>query len=190
MADCREEIDTALVNNEAIPKEKFLQWIAVATDLPTLAKVYRISNEGYYRIQPDLGDKASCGLIQRFFLECIRHDVKDDEEIPSRWEAAQDLHAWFCHLHEMGDSSEFLKNAAQAITELFLASSKEIQDAIEMGFLEHALETEALRPYFENWASDDRLRDAWENALAWGKAHPDFTWGMLKELRKLNEESS
>jgi hypothetical protein len=59
-----------------------------------------------------------------------------------------------------------------------------IRDAIKMSFLEHALETEGLRRYFENWSTDSRLCAAWERALKWGKAHPDFTWGLLRQVPK------
>ena len=46
--------------------------------------------------------------------------------------------------------------------------------AIENGFLEHALETAAIRPYFEQGGSDPRLEPAWKRALEWGDAHPDY----------------
>ena len=35
-------------------------------------------------------------------------------------------------------------------------------------FIEHAVETAALRPYFEKWSSDPRLEPVWKRALAWG----------------------
>lgn len=178
------DLDAALMSDDPLPREKLLLWIGAAADLPTLAKLYRLTNEGYYRIQPDLGVEATCALIQRYLLECIRQNVTTNDEIQDRWEAAQSLHAWFCHLLGMQDTSAVLKSAAQAVTELFLASGEEVRTAIEQGFLEHALEMAALRPYFEHWSSDDRLRAAWDRALEWGKAHPDYTWGLLQQLRK------
>jgi hypothetical protein len=39
--------------------------------------------------------------------------------------------------------------------------------AIENGFLEHALETAAVRPHFDHWGSDSRLEPAWKRALEW-----------------------
>jgi hypothetical protein len=68
---------------------------------------------------------------------------------------------------------------------LALKGDDEVRNAIEAGFLEHALETEALRPYFEHWSTGERLCPAWTRAIEWGKAHPDFTWGMLKQLRDI-----
>ena len=63
------------------------------------------------------------------------------------------------------------------------SSAEEITAAIETRFLEHVLEQERLRPWFEDWASDERLRESWEAALAWGKAHPDFTKGLRVRSR-------
>jgi hypothetical protein len=115
-------------------------------------------------------------------LQCIQENVADDDEIEDRWKAAQSLHVWFCQLIRRDDSSDILREAARAITDVFLVGNEEIRDAIEAGFLEHALETEALRTYFEHWATDLRLRKAWERALEWGKAHPNFTWGLLQQI--------
>jgi hypothetical protein len=176
--DVGREIDAALSSQDSITKDKVLLWIESAGDLTTLAKLYRLTGEGYYRIKPELGREAACRAVQRYLLECIRQDVTDNEEIESRWEAAATLHFWLRHLLEKGDSSDVITGAAKAITDLFL-TNEEGRDAIEAGFLEHALETSALRPYFEHWSGDERLREAWERALEWGKAHPDYTWDLF-----------
>ena len=188
MTDFGPEIDAALSTDAPIPRDKVLSWISAASDLRTLAKLYRLTGESYCRIQPDLGRAETCGLIQRYLLQCISQNVTGCDDIEGRWEAAQTLHAWFCHLSEQKDSSDVLTTAANAVTELFLASGDDVRIAIEQGFLEHALEMTALRPYFEHWSADTRLRDTWERALEWGKAHPGFTWEMLKELRKIQED--
>lgn len=176
--DYGREIDAALSSQDSIPKGKVLLWIESAGDLTTLAKLYRLTGEGYYRIKPELGREAECRAVQRYLLECIRQDVTDNEEIESRWEAAATLHFWLRHLLEKGDSSDVIAGAAKAITDLFL-TNEEARDAIEAGFLEHALETSALRPYFEHWSRDEPLKEAWERALKWGKAHPDYTWDLF-----------
>ena len=183
MADFGSEISAAVLTEEKIPRDKVLRWIDSAADLSTLAKLYRITGEFYYRIDPDLGKEATCSLIQRYLLECIRQGVQDEnEEIEERWEAAQSLHVWFRHILEMGDSSAILTRATRGVADLFLTSGDDIRNAIEQGFLEHALETADLRPYFEYWSRDERLRDAWQRALKWGEAHPDYMWGLFQEL--------
>jgi hypothetical protein len=173
MTDLKSDLDRALGSKGEISRDLVLSWIDDARDVEALSKLYRLTGEGYSRIRPELGLDATCALIQRYFLECVRQDVKDNEQIQGRWEAAHTLHAWFCHLLENGGATSVLARAAHAITDLFLTSGQDVRNSIEQGFLEHALETAALRPYFESWASDPRLQDTWDRALAWGKAHPD-----------------
>ena len=182
------EIDTALLSDAPIPRERVLCWLDAAKDLSTLAKLYRLTGEGYYRIQPDLGRDASYALIQQYLLQCIREGVLENDEIQGRYEAAQSLHVWFCHLLETKDTSAVLTAAAAAVTELFLTSGEDVRTAIETGFLEHILETAALRPYFEHWSHDSNLRKVWERALEWGKAHPDYTWGLLQQSRRIENK--
>jgi hypothetical protein len=182
MTDLSRDLDAALAADGPIPREKVLFWIGAAVDLSCLSRLYRLTGEGYYRIQPELGTDETCALIQRYLLECIRQDVTGDEQIETRWEAAGTLHVWFLHLLEMEGTAEVLTNAARAVTQLFLTSGDGVRAAIEQGFLEHALETSALRPYFAHWSSEPRLHEAWSRALEWGEAHPDYIRGLLQRL--------
>ena len=189
MKDFSSEIEAALVSAGQIPKEQVVQWIDSTSDLLTLAKLYRLTDEAYDRIKPELGPEATCGLIQHYLLECIRLNITGSDDVQGRWEATQSLHAWFCHLMEMDEDNSFiLKQAANAITDLFLAGDDDIRNAIEQGFLEHALEMPALRPYFEHWSNHDQLSNAWKRALQWGEAHPNFVWGLLQQVKKLQED--
>jgi hypothetical protein len=188
MADFRCEIDAALQGNELIARDDVLGWIEKATDLPTLSKLYRITGEHYYRIQPDLGRDAECTTIQRYLLECVRKNEQDDDRIESRWEATETLHLWFRQLLEMGDAADVLGRAAQAVTELFLSSGEDIRTAIEQGFLEHALESAGVRPFFESWSSDPRLKETWDRALEWGKAHQDRSWNAIQRIREVQSK--
>ena len=129
-------------------------------DLSTLSKLYRLTGEGYYRIQPELSKDPTCALVQRYLLGCIRDGVTDNEEIAGRHEAAETLHPWFRHLLGMEVTTAVLSSATSAITNLYLERGEEVRDAIE-----HALETAAFRPLFEHWASDPRLQLAWNRAL-------------------------
>jgi hypothetical protein len=161
-----------------------MRWIGTAPDISILSKLYRLTGERYYDISPELGRDETCLIIERYLLECIRLNVTGNDDIQDRWQATQTLHAWFCNLMEQ-DAAPILKRSAHGITELFLEGDNDVRNSIEAGFLEHALETAALRPYFDHWSTDDRLRPAWARATEWGRAHPDFTWGMLKQLRDM-----
>jgi hypothetical protein len=82
--------------------------------------------------------------------------VTENEEIRERYEAAESLHVWFRHLVAIDGTSSVLSSAASAVMNLYLESGQEVRDAIETGFLEHPLETNALLPYFEHWAHGAR----------------------------------
>ena len=55
MADFSREIDAALGGTNPIPRSSVLHWIENATNLRTLAKFYRLTDEPYYRIETELG---------------------------------------------------------------------------------------------------------------------------------------
>ena len=191
MSDFEHEIDEALLSENTLPNEKVVSWVESASEIRTLSKLYRLTRDRYYQIRPELASAITCGLIQRYLLKCIEEnivekneDIRDEDEILSRWEAADTLHIWFRHLLEKGEADDTLRTAAKAVTGVFLSGTEGVRDAIEMGFLEHALESEGLRPYFEHWSADPVLKDAWERALEWGKAHPNFTWEMLQRIPK------
>jgi len=189
MAAIDSEIDAAFLNDDEIPRDVFRRWMSGATDVHTLSKLYRLKRDTD-RIQPELEVEESCAVTQKYFFECIRVNVSGDPDIAGRYEAAQILQVWFCKMIESGDPDALIVLAKQtrAVKELFLGGDEDVQGAIEAGFLEHVLETEALRPYFADWAEDLRLKDTWERAMEWGKAHPDFTWGMLRQLGKPRNE--
>lgn len=186
------DIDEALSGDGPIPGKQVLAWINTTpdSDLTTLSKLYRLTNEGHYRIQPELGRGPTCALIQRYLLGCIRDGVAGNDEIQERYEAAQTLHVWFRHLGGMDGTSSELAAAAKAVMNLYLESGEDVRDAIETGFLEHALETAALRPYFSHWASDSRLEPAWNRALKWGESHPEYTAGLFQRLQPKPKKES
>jgi hypothetical protein len=178
------DIDAALFGDGPIRSEQVVSWIDAVedSDLRTLSKLYRLTGESYYRIQPELGMGTTCALIQRYLLGCVREGVTDNDEIQERHEAAESLHVWFRHLAGIDGTSTILAAAAEGIKKLYLESGEDVRTAIETGFLEHALETTALRPYFAEWGSDARLAPAWKRALAWGESHPDYMAGLFERL--------
>ena len=190
MVDFDSDINTALSSDRPLSRNRVLAWIDATTDsdLSTLSKLYRLTDVAYYRIQPELGMEPTCALIQRYLLGCIREGVTDNNEIEERYEAAMSLHVWFRHLLGIEGAPAVLARAAGAVTDLYLESEENVRDAIEMGFLEHALETAALRPYFEHWASDPRLQLAWHRALEWGEAHPDYMAGMFQRIQQRDKK--
>src|SRR5262245_21056053 len=123
MPSITEEIAAALNSDTDINRKKVVAWISAAgTDLGTLSMLYRLTGEGYYRIKPELGGEVTCSLIQKYLLECIRQDVKNNEEVEDRWQAAGTLHIWLRHLLERDGASPIFEKVAKGVTDLFLES--------------------------------------------------------------------
>jgi len=70
-------------------------------------------------------------------------------------------------------ASDVIAIVSKRLEQLYRESDAEGRNRIETGALEHVLEAPRLRPYFEHWAQDGELREAYEPALAWGRAHSD-----------------
>jgi hypothetical protein len=170
VTDFDSKLDAALHSDKPIARDDVVRWIAVADDISTLSKLYRLTGERYYGIKPELGRDETCCLIRRYLLECIRLNVTGRDDIQDRWQAAQTLHVWFCHLMEQDGASSILTQAAQAITDLFLGGDNDIRNAIEAGFLEHALEQPR---YALTSSTGPRMTDsAPHGAVLWSGARP------------------
>jgi hypothetical protein len=174
MSEVASAIQAALDSDSAIPRDLVAEWCQAAEDVRSLALLYRLTGDAYERIQPLLGQVETCRLIQKYLLTCLRLDPEDGVGF-SRYQAAWTLLGWFQHLSRLPDTSLILREAASAVTQLYLEGDADVRSAIETGFLEHVLEDQEFRPLFAGWEQDDRLREAWRAALAWGEAHPGFT---------------
>jgi len=79
MCDMDGEISKALISEQAIAREKKVSCIRTADDLEVLAKLYRLTRDRYYQIQPALGGPITCGLIPRYLRRCIAEDVAEQQ---------------------------------------------------------------------------------------------------------------
>jgi hypothetical protein len=174
-------IQAAIESNELIERERVRVWIRDAIDLKTVALLYRLSREAWNRIEPNLEGDETCRLICRYFLLCIRENPQDGTGL-QRYDAAGDLESWIDHLSNTVDSQVNLQKVAAAVTTLYLEGGTDVRMAIETGFLEHVLEQAKLRHLFAHWAEDERLKESWQHALAWGEAHPDYMKGIREQL--------
>ena len=97
-------------------------------DAPS-SKLYRLTGEGYYRMEPELGMGPTRALIQRHLLGCVREGITDSDEIQDRYEAVESLHLWFCHLAGIDRTSTILAAAAEGIKKLYLESGEDVRTA-------------------------------------------------------------
>lgn len=189
MADLTAVIQAAIGSGEPIERERVRNWIRDAIDLRTVALLYQLSYEAWDRIEPNLEKDETCRLICRYLLLCIRENPQDGIGL-QRYEAAGELESWFDHLSNSDGRQENLREAAAAVTTLYLESNSDVRNAIETGFLEHVLEQAKLRPLFSHWAENEHLKESWQCALAWGEAHPDYMKGFRDQLRALKSDEA
>ena len=182
MTDVAQRIRIALASSDDIPRQHVREWIEHSDSVAVDALLYELTRDAWNRIQPALEQDEACALIQRYLLRCIREDPTDGPAM-RRYEAAAALEAWFDHLAERADTYPIAQQVAAAVTDLFVDGDAPTRAAIETGFLEHVLEQRSLRSFFAHWARDERLQEAWRQALAWGDAHPNFTKGLREQLR-------
>jgi hypothetical protein len=180
-------IRAAAESNGPISREQVRNWIRDARDVETLAMLYSLTDKAWHRIDPALERDETCHLIRRYFLDCIRENPQGGIAL-AQYDAARELEGWIDHLSNMEGTEEILREVAGAVTELFLNSDDDVRRAIETGFLEHVLEQSRLRPLFEHWSADERLKDAWQRALEWGEAHRDMMRGFRERLSRLHEK--
>jgi hypothetical protein len=182
------KIEEALASDLRIPRDQVEAWIAGAHDIETLALLYRLADEAYERIEPELGGALACRAINAYLLACIELGSPDSGPHLSRYEAANQLASWYFHMLEMpGDNVAILDESAAAVTAAYVAGSQEVRTAIETGLLEHVFEVGQLRRYYAHWANDPRLAEAYANAIEWGDAHPNEWRGLLSFMRSATE---
>lgn len=164
------EVLDALRSHGAIARADVLRWMS-DSDLETRALVYRLTDEAWSRITPELSMKEQCAFMGKYLLECIAANRTDEDHIHSGFEAAWELAAWLKHLEPMEGSEKMIREVVRDLEQVFRAADEKTKNRIETGAVEHILERRALRKYFAHWSKDPALRSAYELCLAWGKAH-------------------
>lgn len=145
--------------------------LAVA-DLDLRGRLLEFVRENRARIVPVPNDDWMCGELVAYYLDCITQAVRDVEVLMPPWEAADALVRLFNWLLLVpADGQERAVEFAIRLAERYREGSPEIQNRIETGFLEHALETPEARPIFDFWSRDPVLAERHSAALAWGLAH-------------------
>jgi hypothetical protein len=114
-----------------------------------------------------------CEVMADYLLACLSSNPASDDFIHSGFEAGHALASCLKHWSAIPAASDVIAIVVKRLAELYRESDAEGRNRIETGALEHMLEAPRLRSYFEHWAQDAELREAYEPALAWGRAHSD-----------------
>jgi hypothetical protein len=108
-----------------------------------------------------------------YLIECLLQNPEGDGFLHSGFEAGYEIAAWLKLLVKSADGGVVVRDVAGRLADAFRSGDVKIRNRIETGALEHALESRAVRPFFDFWATDPTLREAHEHALAWGIAHTE-----------------
>ena len=171
MMNLSDEVEVALSGTGSIPRAKYERWIR--GDLRTRARVYALTASYWSRIHPEPSRAEHCRFMADYLIECLLQNPEGDDFLHSGFEAAYEIAAWLKHLVKASDGKAALIDVAARLADAYKAADSTTRDRIETGALEHALESRAVRPFFDAWATDPTLRDAHEHALAWGMAHTE-----------------
>jgi hypothetical protein len=145
------------------------RWMNDSGDLGVWSAVYDLLGSAIELIEPELSIDEARSFAVDFLLRCIHEDPQyENDELPTGYEAAHNLadclRYWASKLPQ---SLPVLTNAAACIAAAYRAADNDERDRLVNGCLEHALESTALRPFFEQWKDDAVLKKPWQLAMEW-----------------------
>jgi hypothetical protein len=155
------------------------RWMADESDLELWAAVYDVLGPGWRLIKPEPDMDETCGFMAHYLLRCISEDVQNDNgDVHTAYDAAHSLAACLKHwAGKLPETHPVLADVASRITDAYRAGDEAERDRLLNGTLEHALEADAVRPYFEAWRDDPVLHEPWQLAMEWAVAHGDGAAG-------------
>ena len=172
MMNLSDEVEVALSGTGTIARAEYQRWIR--GDLRTRARVYAFTASQWSRIQPEPSGTEHCRFMADYLIECLLQNPEgDDDFLHSGFEAGYEIAAWLKHLVTTSDGRTAISEIEGRLAAAYKAADPTTRNRIETGVLEHALESRAVRPFFDKWGTDPTLREAHEHALAWGMAHTE-----------------
>jgi hypothetical protein len=166
------EVEAAMAAAHPVAKADYLRW-ARNGNLATRARVYRLSATAWERIRPSPTMSEQCTFMADYLLECLLANPVRDEFVHGGFEAGREIAAWLKHLSTIAEAGPVVEDVARRLGIAFKAGDAATRNRIETGALEHALESARVRRFFEDWARDPVLRNAYASALQWGLAHSE-----------------
>lgn len=172
--DFSSEIEAAINSPGDINQADYRRWVEQG-DLASRARVYALALSHWSRIQPAPQVSEYWAFATDYLLETLVADSQGElDYIHSGFEAAHELAAWLKHIVKEPEGEAVVADVAHRLAAAYRASDQTTRNRIETGALEHALESRRVRPFFDAWAADPVLREAYEPALQWGLAHAEI----------------
>jgi hypothetical protein len=173
MSEVGDSVRDRVARREWIERSDVDAFAAVPNDLDLWSAVYEAFAQDHCRIHPVPDLRVRCAFMVEYLLRCVRENPPSNHVhsgYEAAWELAACLNSWSSKLPE---SQSALQLAEQKITAMYRAGDESVRDRLLNGTLEHALESDSVRPFFAHWEHDPVLGEAWQLAMQWAVAHGD-----------------
>jgi hypothetical protein len=171
MSSPADSIRQRIKENQKFTRQEIESAMSVTDDLSLWSAVYNILRQPSNPVEPRVETNAMYAYILQYLLRCIRENPpsgKIHSGYEAAWELAAYIKLWGKHLPH---SDGILKLAEHEISQTYIAGNADIRDRLINGTLEHALESNQVRPYFAHWATRPNLSDAWRLAMEWAASN-------------------
>ena len=159
----KREIRAAVRGPGPIAHSDVERWIA-SGDLRVLMELNSLIFGQIERVVPAMSMMEVCGFVEvyfeRLFLELPRGTYAMTLECIS----------WFRALwNDPSTPRQFVQNLKQMLAEVCRSGNRVARDRAVYGVLEHLFESPEIAALFSDWKDDPELKDAYCEALDWGK---------------------
>jgi len=123
----------------------------------------------FKHVSPPLEAERVSEFVVDYLIDCVARDP-ESEWADSRYLAGHALAAWMKQFLS-GDiqSAEALRRTKKRLEALYREGDDGARDAIVNAVLEHAFEDRSLKKYFDDWARDPALGEAYRLAQDWSR---------------------
>src|SRR5258708_4728375 len=117
----RSEVEDALARTHDVSNAAYSRWTR-ESGLATRARVGRLGELGWSRIQPEPSTSEHWTFVTAYLLDCILQDPTVDDYIHSGFEAAHDMAAWLKYLASIEDGAPVVVKVAETLASAYKAS--------------------------------------------------------------------
>jgi hypothetical protein len=163
-----------LLESQAQLPARLVEALMASRDREEQADAYFCLSERWDRIHPEMEVWFTAPFVLDFLFRSMTDpcdSIDDDSYVLSSYDAARELLGILRRWNGRSEGESVVAQLTERMDRAFLAGDQCVQDCIETGFLEHALEYPELRPLFAHWPGRLEMSEAYARALEWGLAH-------------------